>query len=507
MDFKLNREELTCSVPVIKTEVTQAAEQDFILPDYCPDIFRVLKCCIIPGVTSAGINGGKLTFELSVTIRVIYRTAEGGGVHCVEECRDFSKTVDLPADAVNPSVKIEPAVEYVNCRVVSQRRLDVRGSVICRVCVTGEKKFEAVCGAYGGGVQTKKVSAVFPARRLTSAKRITVIEEMELPAGKPPFGSVVRCDVNVKNGEQKMIPGKLITKGEAEVSLLYLPKDGGGKPPEAMRFSIPFSQIIDIEGLDESFTAEVDMTAPKCVIMPKAEDPAALECELIMLVNISATRYESSEFATDAYSTMYECECEPLEILPPAESEKISAGVELNCTIACSEGEIAQVYDMWCENAAAAVRRDEEKGCSVLYGKAVFCMLGRLSDGSAAYAEKECAFEQDIDISGEVGAVAIKIESSSYTISDEGVQAKAALKAEITSQRGGELRLLKSITLLTDKPKSRDKNCAVKICYADPEGDLWEIAKKYSTSAEAIAEENSAEPADGRRILIIPMKN
>ena len=47
----------------------------------------------------------------------------------------------------------------------------------------------------------------------------------------------------------------------------------------------------------------------------------------------------------------------------------------------------------------------------------------------------------------------------------------------------------------------------MKICYADPEGDLWEIAKKYSTSAEAIAEENSAEPADGRRILIIPMKN
>lgn len=134
-------------------------------------------------------------------------------------------------------------------------------------------------------------------------------------------------------------------------------------------------------------------------------------------------------------------------------------------------------------------------------------MLGKLSDGSAAYAEKECAFEQDIDISGEAGAVTIKTESSSYTISDEGVEAKAALKAEITAQRGGELRLLKSITLLTDKPKARDKNCAVKICYADPEGDLWEIAKKYSTSAEAIAEENSAEPADGRRILIIPMKN
>ena len=30
MDFKLNREELTCSVPVIKTEVTQAAEQDSV---------------------------------------------------------------------------------------------------------------------------------------------------------------------------------------------------------------------------------------------------------------------------------------------------------------------------------------------------------------------------------------------------------------------------------------------------------------------------------------------
>ena len=64
MDFKLNRENLTCSAVILDTDVTQAAEYDFILPDYCPDIFRVLRCCIIPGLVSTGINGNRLTFEL-----------------------------------------------------------------------------------------------------------------------------------------------------------------------------------------------------------------------------------------------------------------------------------------------------------------------------------------------------------------------------------------------------------------------------------------------------------
>lgn len=513
MDFKINREKIVCPVCLLETEVTQTAEHDFILPDYCPDIFRVLKCCMIPCVVSTAINGSRLTFDVNITIRALYKSSDSSGVHCIEQSLDYSKTVDLPSDAVDPSVSVTPSAESVNCRVVNQRRLDVRGSAVFKVRVTGVKSCEAVCDAFGGGIQLKKQPVLYPAKRLVCAKRITVIEELELAAGKPPFGSVLRCGTGVRKGEQRIIPGKLITKGDAEIDLLYQPSDSAGKPPESMKFTIPFSQIIDIEGIEDDFESSVEITPSKCVVSVKAEEGGVLECELVLLVNIEAVKYDTCELVTDAYSTKYECECEPFAAEPALPPTRCERQIAAQTSLSCSDGEIAQVYDLWCAEPTISARYDDSHECIMLFGKVNFCMLGKLADGSSAYAEKECVFEQPLNSSDEKYedtkvSANVRICGCSYTLSEDGtVQAKAELSAEAVCRKNAVPKLLGNITLMTDKPKECDKRCAVKICYSESGSSLWDIAKKYSTSAAALAEENPTDDKDGRRVLIIPIKN
>ena len=70
MDLKLNREMLSMTRTILDASCEQAVEKDFLLPDYYPDIFRVLKCVIKPTVQSHSINGGKLSFDMAVLIRV-----------------------------------------------------------------------------------------------------------------------------------------------------------------------------------------------------------------------------------------------------------------------------------------------------------------------------------------------------------------------------------------------------------------------------------------------------
>ena len=72
MDLKLNREMLSMTRTILDASCEQAVEKDFLLPDYYPDIFRVLKCVITPTVQSHSINGGKLSFDMAVLIRVLY---------------------------------------------------------------------------------------------------------------------------------------------------------------------------------------------------------------------------------------------------------------------------------------------------------------------------------------------------------------------------------------------------------------------------------------------------
>lgn len=519
MELRTDREHAVSSLRVLDTEITQAAEHDFILPDYCPDIFRVLKCSIVPGVTSIGINGSRLTFDLCVTIRVLYRSPEGTGVCCVEHTQEYTRTADLPPDAVSPSADITPAVSQVNCRVVDKRRLEVRGNISCHVTADAENSVQLLKNACGCGIQLKKAQTVFPSERLVSTKRVTVIEELELAQGKPPFGSVIQSRVDIVKGEQRIIPGKLVTKGEARVSMLYLSKDSSSGIPETMRFSIPFSQVMDISRLEDDFDCDVKISAAKCVITPRA-DSALLECELVMLVRVTAFRYSNAELVTDAYSTRYETTLERLKAVRLSPPDRVNVPCIVVSAVTCPEGELVQVYDMWCEQLSAFIKPDDDRNGAVLYGKLSFCMLGKLSDGTVVYSEKESAFETQLPDGHEnfckglpdTAEISVRMNSCSYTLNDGtedggSISAKAELELSAVLFADNTEGLVTDITADTEHPKCTDGRCAVRICYTDSGESLWETAKRYSTEADALAEENPPCGDSDRQVLIIPIKN
>ena len=57
-----------------------------------------------------------------------------------------------------------------------------------------------------------------------------------------------------------------------------------------------------------------------------------------------------------------------------------------------------------------------------------------------------------------------------------------------------------------DKPKKREDEASLTIYYADAGEDVWDIAKKYNTSPEKIAEENGMDDSEigSRMMLLIP---
>ncbi|MBQ2315910.1 MAG: DUF3794 domain-containing protein, partial [Clostridia bacterium] len=76
-------EQKNIRIPVYSNETVfcDSAEQpidvDFTLPDYCPDIQKILKCRAVSRISSKGINGGTVTVDGSVTVTVIYCDGSG----------------------------------------------------------------------------------------------------------------------------------------------------------------------------------------------------------------------------------------------------------------------------------------------------------------------------------------------------------------------------------------------------------------------------------------------
>lgn len=99
-------------------QTEQGVELDHVLPDYYPEIFRILKCCLSPRVISAAVSGNKIMLDGVVLIKVLYLAENSTALHCVEQRYTWSKTVDIAGKAENlcgePRITVVPRTDYCN---------------------------------------------------------------------------------------------------------------------------------------------------------------------------------------------------------------------------------------------------------------------------------------------------------------------------------------------------------------------------------------------------------
>jgi len=213
--------------------------------------------------------------------------------------------------------------------------------------------------------------------------------------------------------------------------------------------------------------------------------------------------------------TCFECEAERCESKLDSESIKLSDSHSVTAKLSCQEGEIRCVHDSWATLSNVTSRLDEEKKAFIISGSVTFCIIGRNEDGTPLYLENDSPFEHEIPIPENVnGEISISpelcIENCTYYLADE---TTAELKADI--KIGGEMTIqqtgtmISELRVLTDKPKEKNDKYALKICYCNESDDIWEIAKKYSTSITAILEENELtdDKISKQGMLLIPLMN
>ena len=152
-------EPMTAETGVLENLYDSFAEQgidcDIAMPDYCPDIMRILKCSVTNSITNSKISGDRATVDGSAKIRIIY-TDEKNGIYTYEQDYPFSKFAELPSTFDGAMLSATAKTEYANCRAVSKKRIDIHGVISIRFRILGIKKDNVITGAQGDGVQLMK---------------------------------------------------------------------------------------------------------------------------------------------------------------------------------------------------------------------------------------------------------------------------------------------------------------------------------------------------------------
>ena len=496
---KMNRDNtISTEAVVYEGQAEQGIELDYVLPDYYPEIFKVLKCSLTPAIVSKTITADyRLLLDGVVYIRVMYLAENSDELFCVEQRTTWSKAVELGKKNMEgePVVKVNAKVDYCNCRAVSSRRIDVRGAISCKIRVNGLNVFELPVLSDDLIVRTKEITAC-PAP-LTAAKQYNLREEIE--TGAKGISYILSIDTVPTINDVRIIADKAVIKGSINVSALYGVKSEGtgSKELEKMSADIPISQILDIRGIDDTFVCIPELCVMNCELIPSS-DSGILSCEIIGECRVKAYREEKILLPTDVYSTRFETEHTSANLRSISQPKKINEQLTLRSSVTSGMGEFEAVWDSRCELSNLVCRA--EHGELTLTGQLISQAIGKVS-GLPCFAEKTEAFESKIsnpDITPEtLIEFTAQPNGNSFSITNDGAVGISTLvdfNGSILSQQSFDV--LKSVNVMEDKPRVRDEDIALRIIYTNGTEDCWSLAKRCGTTVEALMNENSIESDD-----------
>lgn len=509
MEFKIIKEAVSVNEIKYEGSVEQAVDSDITLPDYCPDILRILKCALIPRVTGSQVTGDRITAEGTVLLRAIY-VAENGKVHCYEQSVPFSKFIEIKDIGENPFTGIRVKAEYVNCRVVSQRRLDVHGALSVNFRVMTKRDEEIISSAEGAGIQIRHQN-VDVSNMVGSVERaFPLTEVIEIGQSKPPIAQIIRTNSYACIDDVKVINNKVLIKGELIVTTMYCSDTPEGLL-ESIETSLPISQIAELNGISEDCVTDTRLEVTSLDVISKADSTGALRL-LDMSARVCAVIHGSKTcqipVITDTYSTQYDIEMERKVMDFRRLVETFSETSLCRNSIDATGMGIQKVLDMWCTDTTTNTSVDENM--LIISGTINVCMLVVDSDSQIGYLERQVDYEYKRDI-GQIDA-RIECEShitvcaSSFVIgAAEHIDVRIELKIGASVFAVTSNRIVSNILVNEENGKKKSK-AALTIYFSNEGENIWDIARKYNTTVEAIMGENdlNEEIVPEKAMLLIP---
>ena len=531
MECNAIRQAVCVNETVFDSTAEMPLETDITLPDYCPDIVRILKCSLNSCIKSTHLQGRQLTIEGICSVCVLYLGEETAGsklhLRSVNYKLPYTKSVELKGDAAQVIAFVCSGSSYCNCRAVSKRRIELRASIEHRICAVSSAEEEVITDASEdtenpSGIQLHR-SSLSQTGFVTQARDLLDIqEELELADGKPPIRSILCSHACAVVLDQKLISGKIVTKGELRITVLYTADSSNDSTKtEEMTYTLPISGVIDAPGADDSCICSLGYTVCEYEISPKSDaqgENTLLELSAQISVSAEVCRRMELSVADDCYSTRYACESHtrPFSFLSLVETVEERCLYKGEVTL---PSEIQTILNGWATVSDSSLKFEEENGIrkAVLQIDLDLCLLAEEADGSIQFYDKTEQMECSFPLSG-VDAQSklmfcpqISVTGFDYSRGSSSLQVRCEVLVWGCISQLCRCSIIEQITVDESKPIQREDDCSLTIYYTDPGETLWDIAKRYHTGMQSVMEANAQielsedSSISGREMLLIPI--
>lgn len=481
---------------------------DIVIADYLGDALRILKTECTPKIISKRKSEGKIILDCAAEIRIWYWSEEGK-VSVI--CKSESFAEEINAKCISDSFYTGTTIccNYANGQIINSRKLSFKAVVALSARCYNKKERKLLFPENITSMEYAKKNIFVSNLSAATEKSIVVSDVIEIMQGKGEIKEIVKSSAVIYTGDLKSINNKIITRGHADTKIIYITPEN---KLECVMAEIPFTQIIDIEGMDEECVADLRYIVNAVTVSPKADENGEMR-QITAEIDITAVArgYKNIEYqiASDAYSLCHNYKVLSENLRYESFAGRFSSAASNKETVEFSDSVLA-VTDVSATGTVINVSRDGDKikvncgiNCNVLAvnkSKEPVSLTRRFETTVTVVSNFEA---ENMRMEPEV-----KLPSVSYSISgDNRIDVKYEISLDCLIFSEFAAKAVSFIEVDENTRVERKNKSPLVIYFAKKGDDLFEIAKAYRTSKNAIIDANSLteEILSENKTIIIPI--
>lgn len=473
------------------------AVSDFTLPDYHSEISRLLL--VRPVLTPPECFLRSNRAELSGTARYeILYAGPDGALYGTVLSDGYHFTLPLESGEGEGVLLPQCCVEAVVARVTGPRRLSIRTRVGIHVSAyatetltlqsEGCEKREALCML----CDTLNCGRVIKAERetLSLTDSVECEEDVRIIAAR---GCAFVPEASAGND-------RVLGRGEAIVTLLLCREEG---IPYTVQRRIPFSFELAATGAAPFFGACASATV--CELSTAIEN-GRITIEVSLTLTGEAQGEEETVILRDVLLPQHKACTRPVShtAFRAALCQNKHVTVTGEAAFPAKDREIIDVY------AEAEIGEKCADGVKITLSGELKCHVLYHAEGDFGTEDVGIPFRIVLDEACEELSLSHSVPLCRATLTDRALRVDAELQLALRATSPLPVHTLSEVSF-TPCEEKRDEN-VLELYYPTKEETLWDVAKRYGCSPEALADANgisaeapgSRESLDGRKFLLLP---
>ena len=467
-------------LPLCNRIITSEINNDYTLPDYQPEIRRVICVTenILPPAKYVSSDSVELNGNIDYTLLYVGADGELYSAPLTSEYSVNAPLSNCPELDRNQAMTVVSSIDAdgITARVTAPRKLSLRMRMNCHIRVFGKAVFEESIEGDVDPMSIQRLRMDGEYSEITSGVSDIIEVNDELVA--EDCLRVVSADGEIAIGETLSEADGVAVRGDVLLKLLCFDESTGDYSTQLRK--IPFSEKVETDR--ESGSAEMRRARGVISDISVNVEEGKILSRIGFFLDVEEASNLPFSYTSDLYSTEKKCTCQyEIELIPVA-IKGMNANISQSERLPVAEFNIpdgAEIIDSYGRAAINNVSLDGGK--CVMTGESKYQLVGK-KDGEIFSSEIKLPFRYESDVNGcleserENADILCRVLNCRCRIDGETLCVDSEIALSGMMIGNNEIRRVASASMGEDIGR---RGSEVIICYPSVNESVWNVAKKY----------------------------